>query len=182
MSVNRARRGVLVGAGAVLVAGIASPAIANMGRANVRRLSFDNLHTGEKVDAEYWADGAYIPDVLKEIDRVLRDFRTGDVHAIDRNLLNVLALLREELETDAALEIFSGYRSPKTNAMLRKKSKNKGVAASSLHMDGMAIDLRIAGRQLKQVRDAAISLSAGGVGYYPKDGFVHVDVGSVHRW
>ncbi len=180
MSVNRARRRVLLGVGATMVAGIASPAIANVGRANVRRLSFDNLHTGEKVDAEYWADGAYIPDALKEIDRVLRDFCTGEAHAIDRNLLNVLVLLREELETDAALEIFSAYRSPKTNAMLRKKSK--GVAASSLHMDGMAIDLRLSGRQLTQVRDAAISLSAGGVGYYPKDGFVHVDTGAVHRW
>lgn len=180
MCVNRARRRVLIGAGATMVAGIASPAIANAGRANVRRLSFDNLHTGEKVDAEYWADGAYIPDALKEIDRVLRDFRTGGIHPIDRNLLNVLVLLREELETGAALEVFSAYRSPKTNAMLRKKSK--GVAASSLHMDGMAIDLRISGRQLTQVRDAAISLTAGGVGYYPKDGFVHVDVGSVHRW
>jgi uncharacterized protein YcbK (DUF882 family) len=180
MSVNRARRGVLIGAGAAIVAGVASPAIANVGRANVRRLSFDNLHTGEKVDAEYWADGAYIPDALKEFNRVLRDFRTGDVHAIDRSLLNVLVLLRAELETDAALEIISGYRSPKTNAMLRKKSK--GVAASSLHMDGMAIDIRISGRQLAQVRDAAISLSAGGVGYYPKDGFVHVDTGFVRHW
>ncbi len=180
MSINRTRRGILLGVGAAMLAGVASPAIANVGRANVRRLSFDNLHTGEKIRAEYWADGAYVPGALKEIDRVLRDFRTGEVHSIEPKLLDLLALLRAELETESTIEIISGYRSPKTNVILRAKSR--GVAGSSLHMDGMAIDIRISGCQLAQVRDAAISLSAGGVGYYPKDGFVHVDTGFVRRW
>ena len=180
MSINHARRGMLIGAGAAVITGIAGPAIASIAKANVRRLSFDNLHTGEKVSTEYWADGDYFPDALREIDHVLRDFRTGDVYSISLDLLDLLVVLRGKLETDLPIEIISGYRSPQTNAMLREKSK--GVAASSLHMDGMAIDLRVAGRQLTQVRNAAISLASGGVGYYPKDRFVHVDVGLVRHW
>jgi uncharacterized protein YcbK (DUF882 family) len=180
MSVNCTRRAIVLGAGAAMASCAVSPALATLARANARSLSFDNLHTGEKIRAEYWADGAYIPDALKAIASVLRDFRTGEIHSIDPNLLDVLVVLRAELETESALEIISGYRSPKTNAMLHAKSR--GVASSSLHMDGMAIDIRISGRQLAQVRDAAISLKAGGVGYYPKDGFVHLDTGFVRRW
>jgi uncharacterized protein YcbK (DUF882 family) len=148
--------------------------------ANVRSVSFDNLHTGQRLSADYWADGDYIPDALKTIDHVLRDFRTGDVHPIEPRLLDLLALLRAKLETESAVRVISGYRSPKTNAMLHEKSD--GVASSSLHMEGMAIDIRIGGRQLAKVRDAALTLAAGGVGYYPRSDFVHVDVGRVRRW
>lgn len=176
----RSRRSVLFGAAAVAATSITRPAFADLGGTSVRRLSFDNLHTGEKIRTEYWADGAYIPDALKAINRVLRDFRTGDIHSIEPRLLDVLVLLRARLETDASLQVISGYRSPKTNASLHEKSG--GVAASSLHMDGMAIDIRIPGRQLVKVRDTALALAAGGVGYYPKSDFVHVDVGRVRRW
>ncbi len=180
MALVHSRRRILLGAGGAMLSGIARPALAEISRMNVRRLAFDNLHTGEKIHTEYWADGTYIPDALKAINRVLRDFRTGDIHPIETRLLDLLVLLRAKLETEASLQIISGYRSPETNAALHEKSS--GVASSSLHMDGMAIDIRIAGRQLVKVRDAAIFLAAGGVGYYPKSDFVHVDVGRVRRW
>ena len=179
-TVCRVRRGILFGAGAIVFGGVASPALAGIGAANVRRLSFDNLHTGEKIRADYWADGDYVPEALGAIDRVLRDFRTGEVHPIAPGLLDLLALMRARLETQSPLQVISAYRSPKTNAMLREKSD--GVASSSLHMDGKAIDIRIAGRNLAKVRDTAIALKSGGVGYYPKSDFVHVDVGRVRRW
>ena len=180
MTVNRVRRQVMLGMGAAMFGGVASPALANLAPANVRRLSFDNLHTGERVKADYWVDGNYVPDALHAINKNLRDFRTGDVHAIEPKLLDLLSILRSKLETEADLQVISGYRSPKTNAMLHELSD--GVAATSLHMQGMAIDIRIGGRQLAKVRDAALALAVGGVGYYPKSDFVHVDVGRVRRW
>jgi uncharacterized protein YcbK (DUF882 family) len=180
MVVNRVRRRVLFGAGIAILGSVASPAIASIGRANVRRLSFDNLHTGERLKADYWVDGEYVPDALKTINHLLRDFRTGDIHAVEPKLLDVLSTLRGMLETEADFQVISGYRSPKTNAMLHEQSD--GVAATSLHMQGMAIDIRVGGRPLARLRDAALHLSAGGVGYYPKSDFVHVDVGRVRRW
>lgn len=180
MIVNHARRRVLFGAGVAVLGSIASPAIASIGRANVRKLSFDNLHTGERLKADYWIDGEYVPQALQTINRVLRDFRTGDVHAIEPKLLDVLSMLRGMLETESDFQVISGYRSPKTNAMLHEQSD--GVAATSLHMQGMAIDIRVGGRPLTGLRDAALRLAAGGVGYYPKSNFVHVDVGRVRRW
>jgi uncharacterized protein YcbK (DUF882 family) len=180
MSINPVRRRILFGISIAMVGNVASPAVAKLSTAKVRRLSFDNLHTGERLNTEYWADGGYIPDALTTINHVLRDFRTGDVHPIEPTLLDFLALLRAKLETDSALQVISGYRSPKTNAMLHEKSD--GVASSSLHMEGMAIDVRIGGRQLAKVRDAALALAVGGVGYYPRSNFVHVDVGRVRRW
>ena len=180
MTVHRTRRHFLIGGGAVIIAGVASPALANISRADVRTLSFNNLHTGERLKADYWVEGEYVPDALGTINRVLRDFRTGDVHVIEPKLLDLLTSLRGKLETQAELQVISGYRSPKTNAMLRASSD--GVAATSLHMKGMAIDIRIPGRPLARVRDAALNLAVGGVGYYPKSDFVHVDVGRVRRW
>lgn len=145
-----------------------------------RTLRFDNLHTGEKFDGAYWANGRYMPDALVEIRRVLRDFRTGEQHEIDSRLLDLLTVLRHRLETPQPFEVISGYRSPATNAMLRETSD--GVAAHSLHIEGMAIDIRVPGRSLPHLRNAALSLAAGGVGYYPASDFVHVDVGRVRRW
>jgi len=177
------RRDILRGAGIALLglgSGLARPAFAIPGAAEVRSLSFNNLHTGERVSVDYWTGGAYVPDALACIDKVLRDFRTGDVHPIEPKLLDVLSLVRQRLESGAPLEVISGYRSPKTNAMLHETSS--GVASKSLHMDGMAIDVRIAGCALSDLRKAALSLRGGGVGYYPKDNFVHVDVGRVRSW
>lgn len=180
MIVNRTRRQVLLGTGLAILGNVTSPAIASIGRINVRKLSFDNLHTGERLKADYWVDGEYVPDALQDINRLLRDFRTGDVHPIEPKLLDVLSLLRGMMETESDFQVISGYRSPKTNATLHEQSGR--VAATSLHMRGMAIDVRISGRPLTGLRDAALRLAAGGVGYYPKSNFVHVDVGRVRRW
>jgi len=180
MIINRVRRQVLFGAGIAILGGVASPAIASIGQVSVRKLSFDNLHTGERLKADYWVDGEYVPDALQDINRLLRDFRTGDVHPIEPKLLDVLSMLRGMMETESDFQVISGYRSPKTNATLHEQSG--GVAATSLHMRGMAIDVRVGGRPLTGLRDAALHLAAGGVGYYPKSNFVHVDVGRVRRW
>jgi uncharacterized protein YcbK (DUF882 family) len=145
-----------------------------------RELSFASLHTGEKLTAAYWHDGAYDREALAAIDRVLRDHRTGESTAIDRRLLDLLHALRAKLDTREPFEVISGYRSPATNAMLI--STGHGVAKKSLHMQGMAIDLRVPGRRLASVRKAAIALRRGGVGYYPASDFVHVDVGRVRTW
>ena len=146
----------------------------------VRRLSFENLHTGESWSDEYFADGRYEPQALAGIRHVLRDHRTGTSHDIDVRLLDLLVELRWTLDSSQRLEVISGYRSPQTNAMLH--SESAGVAAGSLHMQGMAIDIRLPGRSLARLRDAALWLGQGGVGYYPRSDFVHVDVGRVRRW
>jgi uncharacterized protein YcbK (DUF882 family) len=145
-----------------------------------RRLGFYNLHTGESFEGPYWAEGAYVPEQLAAIRKVLRDFRTGQEHDIDPRLLDLLVTLRGRLETGQPLQVISGYRSPKTNAMLHEESK--GVAAHSYHMKGMAIDVRIPGVRLAALRDSARAASSGGVGYYPKSDFVHIDVGPVRHW
>jgi len=144
-----------------------------------RSLSFLNLHTDEKLKVVYWADGDYVPESLAAINKVLRDHRTGDICDIDRRLLDLLSQLRTHLDTTESFHIISGYRSPTTNAMLHGKSN--GVATRSLHMDGMAADIRMPGRSLELIRKAALSMKGGGVGYYPSQ-FVHVDVGRVRYW
>ncbi|HVJ52344.1 MAG TPA: DUF882 domain-containing protein [Aliidongia sp.] len=145
-----------------------------------RHLSFYNLHTGEALRTVFWQDGAYIPDALVEIDRVLRDFRTGSVHSIDKGLLDLLTRLHQRLDTSEPFHVISGYRSPETNAILHERSD--GVASHSLHMNGMAIDIRVPDRSLDTLHRAALSLEGGGVGFYPSSDFVHVDVGRVRHW
>lgn len=145
-----------------------------------RSLQFESLHTGERLTAIYWAAGAYVPEELRRIDHVLRDHRTGDVRPIDRGLLDLLVALRDRLQTDAPFQVISAYRSPATNAMLAEHSG--GVARQSLHTHGLAIDIRVPGCKLTAVRDAALGLQRGGVGFYPRSDFVHVDVGRVRSW
>jgi uncharacterized protein YcbK (DUF882 family) len=160
---------------------IAAPAIAAPRFAPDRRsLAFHNLHTGEHLDLVYWSDGTYHQDALRQIDYVLRDFRTGDVHAIDPSLLDLLVRIGRQLESTSPFEVISGYRSPATNAMLRRESE--GVAKSSLHMQGQAIDVRVADRALGNLRRVAMTMRSGGVGYYPQSDFVHIDVGRVRYW
>jgi uncharacterized protein YcbK (DUF882 family) len=146
----------------------------------VRSLSFYNLHTGESLKAVYYENGGYVAGALKEIDYVLRDFRANEVKPIDPRLLDLLVALHDRLGTTAPYHVISGYRSPKTNAMLHAYSE--GVAAHSLHIDGRAIDIRVPGRNLSTLHDAALALRAGGVGYYPHSDFVHVDTGRVRHW
>jgi uncharacterized protein YcbK (DUF882 family) len=165
--------------GLVTVAGLLVPA-RSAAPADARVLAMRSLHTGEFVRATYWAAGRYVRDGLTEIDRLLRDHRSNTVHPIDPRLLDVLDTLRARLETREAFEIISGYRSPETNARLA--ASTRGVASTSLHVVGMAVDIRVPGRSLVAVRDAAKSLGAGGVGFYPDSNFVHVDVGRVRSW
>lgn len=145
-----------------------------------RKLSLQNLHTGESLKATYWAEGQYQTDELAAINRILRDHRTGDIHPIDNGLLELLNTLHHKVDGKQAFQIISGYRSAKTNAALNNKSS--GVAKKSLHMQGKAIDIRLPGCQLANLRKAAIDCQMGGVGYYPKSNFIHIDTGRVRRW
>jgi uncharacterized protein YcbK (DUF882 family) len=145
-----------------------------------RAIALTNLHTGESLKATYWEAGAYVPDALDALNHVLRDHRTGETHAMAPQLFDLVTALRARLETETVVQVISGYRSPVTNAALHAHSE--GVASHSLHMVGEAMDLRIAGVELDHIRDAALSLQRGGVGYYPASQFVHVDVGRVRRW
>jgi uncharacterized protein YcbK (DUF882 family) len=158
----------------------ARPSLAALTESGPRKLAFLNLHTGEHLSATYWENGRYVADQLHDIDRVLRDFRTGDVLPMDRDLLDLLHRLQRTMDTNEPFHVISGYRSPRTNEMLRHESG--GVAANSLHTVGKAIDIRIPGRRLTDVRNAALALGSGGVGYYPKSDFVHADTGRVRRW
>jgi uncharacterized protein YcbK (DUF882 family) len=145
-----------------------------------RALSFDNIHTGEKMKTVYWQQGMYVPQALADINYILRDYRTGEVREIDTDLLDLLFALHRKLESQVPFDIISGYRSPETNSLLH--SRSKGVANYSLHMYGKAIDIRLPGNELKTLRRAAVDLQRGGVGYYPSSDFVHVDVGRVRYW
>jgi uncharacterized protein YcbK (DUF882 family) len=145
-----------------------------------RTLSFYNLHTGEALKAAYWAEGKYLPESLKAIDHLLRDYRNDEIKPIDVGLLNLLYTLTRQLGTSQPIALISGYRSPATNAMLHARSGE--VAKHSLHTDGMAVDIRIAGLELGHLHHAAMALQGGGVGYYPQSGFVHLDVGRVRHW
>lgn len=145
-----------------------------------RALSFYHLHTGERLKITYWADGRHLPGALAEVDHILRDFRTGESRPIDPRLLDLLHRVRRSLDTPEPFHIISGYRSPNTNAMLAGNSS--GVARRSLHLEGMAIDVRLPGRALRALHRAAVAQKAGGVGMYPKSDFVHMDVGRVRYW
>lgn len=149
-------------------------------QADVRSVSLNNLHTGESLEAVYWEQGQYIPDVLDAVNHHLRDYRNGQIHPIDPELLDLLNAVSERTETRAKFQVISGYRSPATNALLHERSGE--VAKKSLHMQGMAIDIRLPDVELRHLHAAALSLGRGGVGYYPESDFVHVDVGPVRTW
>ena len=148
--------------------------------ANARTLRFDHLHTGEKLEVEYFAEGNYVAEALASVNHLLRDFRTGDVGRIDAGLLDLLARLAAATGSRRPFEVISGYRSIVTNEALRQHST--GVASGSLHMLGQAIDIRLADVPLSTLRDAARSLRGGGVGFYPASNFVHIDTGRVRFW
>ncbi|HTI66074.1 MAG TPA: DUF882 domain-containing protein [Caulobacteraceae bacterium] len=165
--------------GAAVMAGLPVHAMAQS--MDPRRVAVHNLHTGEALNAVYWENGKYVPDAVDALNKVLRDFRTGDVHMIDPGLYDILDAVSAKVENRQPFQIISGYRSPKTNAMLKEKGGG-GVATHSLHMDGKAMDIRLNGVALSNVHKAALSLKRGGVGFYPTSNFVHVDVGRVRTW
>jgi uncharacterized protein YcbK (DUF882 family) len=175
------KRRLMLKAGAVVCTLFAfCGAHAGMLHMHERRLSFLNLHTNERAQATYWAEGDYQTDGLLAIEKILRDHRTGEVYPIDHNLLDLLQLLQYKMGSQREFHVISGYRSPKTNEQLNAKSN--GVAKRSLHMLGKAIDIRLPGHALTDLRDAALSLQAGGVGYYPGSNFIHIDTGHFRQW
>jgi uncharacterized protein YcbK (DUF882 family) len=156
----------------------AGPVLATSG--GTRRVRFLHTHTGESLDAVYFRDGSYQPECLSQVNHLLRDFRTGDVHPIEPSLLDILFDLQVLADRDAPFEVISGYRSPATNAMLH--SRSEGVAVHSMHLEGRAIDIRLSGAPTRELAAHARSLGRGGVGFYARSDFVHVDTGRVRSW
>lgn len=145
-----------------------------------RSILLRHLHTDETLKTVYWVKGSYIPEALAEVNHFLRDFRTGETIQVDRHLVDLLYAMRRQLDTGKEIQVMSGYRSPATNAMLRRT--HRGVAKNSLHMQGKAVDLRIPGYGARTLARLGRELEAGGVGYYPRSNFVHLDVGNPRYW
>jgi uncharacterized protein YcbK (DUF882 family) len=145
-----------------------------------RSLAFVHTHTGETLSTTYFQDGDYLAQSLERVNHLLRDFRTNEVHSMDPVLLDILFELQGAAHHDGPFEVISAYRSPQTNAALRRRSN--AVAEHSLHMQGRAIDIRLRGFPTAKVRDIAIALHRGGVGFYEASDFVHVDTGRVRTW
>jgi uncharacterized protein YcbK (DUF882 family) len=148
--------------------------------ADARQLAFYHTHTRLSLDVVYYQNGAYVDSALDEINRFLKDFRTGDITEINPELLDLLHDVRNELGSEQPYEVISAYRSPKTNEMLR--TTTKGVAKKSQHLKGNAIDVRLRGVRTMTLRETALRMERGGVGYYPKSDFVHMDMGPVRQW
>jgi uncharacterized protein YcbK (DUF882 family) len=149
-------------------------------RAIAKRVALKNLHTPESIDVEFFRGDAYVPEALVAVQVLLRDYRNGEQHTIDPPLLNYLYDVAMQAGVDPVFSVISGYRSPQTNALLRERSN--GVARRSLHMEGRAIDVRLAGVDCADLARSALDLSRGGVGYYRKSDFVHLDTGPFRTW
>lgn len=163
------------------MAAVAAPAIVRaQPLPGVRRAVLHNLHTGDTFNDVFFANGRYVPDALAEAMRVLRDWRNGEEHPMDPRLFDTLHAINDRLDNNRPFQVISGYRSPRTNAMLHARSS--GVADRSQHVLGKAMDVRIQGVSLRNLRNAAVDVQAGGVGYYPVSNFVHVDVARVRQW
>jgi len=173
------RRAVLASIGSTLAV-CAIPVCAVGAERAPRRLGFYHTHTRESLELVYHDGRRYVPESLSRINQFLRDFRTLDVHPIDPGLLDILLATRTALGSEQRFEVISGYRSPATNEMLRHK--HKGVAKTSLHMQGRAIDVRLTGIGTDHLHRAALDVGRGGVGYYPESDFVHLDTGHVRSW
>ncbi len=180
-SIDR-RRFIKIGTQAALCSVFPVSAIASIDGLSTpkRNLFLFNTHTGQKLNVCYYAQGRYQPEAMEEINYIFRDYRTGEIKPIRKELLNLLHSISKKLDRPPRFHIISGYRSPETNAALRKKSKY--VARNSLHIQGEAADIRIPGCDTRWLRKVCMKLKAGGVGYYRKSDFVHVDVGPVRYW
>jgi uncharacterized protein YcbK (DUF882 family) len=174
------RRHLLKGfAAAIAAAAMSRGRVLAAGR-EPREVSFVHTHTHERLAITYFVDGSYDPESLAALNWFLRDHRTGDQQPIDPALFDILHELRLASGTAAPYQVISGYRSPRTNGMLREQGR--GVASGSLHMQGRAIDVRLADVRSSALRDAAIQLRRGGVGYYASADFVHIDTGRFRTW
>lgn len=155
--------------------------LADRGRFNTHRaLSFQNPHTGDKLSLTYFEKGRYLSDALNEINFLLRDHRTDEVHAIDPALLDQLYDLKQMLALQQPFDVICGYRSPLTNARLH--AERSGVANNSFHIYGRAVDIRIQRFDLRRIHNAALAMHRGGVGYYPSSNFIHLDTGTFRTW
>ncbi|WGV17066.1 YcbK family protein [Fuscovulum ytuae] len=177
------RRGLLGVFAATVVA--AAPTYSNAfgllrGAGDIRRIRMYSGRTGESLDTIYWIEGEYIPEVLKEINHFMRDWRSNDRTNIDARTIDIMAAAHNLMDVSEPYMLLSGYRSPATNAMLR--SKSRGVARNSLHMKGQAADLRLKSRSVGQMARAAEACASGGVGRYSRSNFVHMDCGPVRHW
>lgn len=177
--------GAVAAAGAVAATSVIHPASAaifsrSYSESGSRKISFRNSHTGETFTGVYRVGDKYLPDAFERINVVLRDFRTNEMFPIDPRVIDIIYAVHQQTQHSDPYEILSGYRCPKTNSMLREGSG--GVAKNSLHMTGQAIDLRLPGFDTTRIRDLAKSLRAGGVGYYSRSNFVHMDSGDVRSW
>jgi uncharacterized protein YcbK (DUF882 family) len=150
------------------------------GAGDIRSIKMYSDRTGERINMIYWIEGNYIKDAVAEVNRFMRDWRTNDVANMDLRMVDILAAAHNLLDTDQPYALLSGYRSPKTNAMLRARSS--GVAKNSLHLKAQAADLQLRGRSVSQIARAAASCRAGGVGRYSGSNFVHMDCGPVRSW
>jgi uncharacterized protein YcbK (DUF882 family) len=180
---NVTRRGLLRAFAATAVA--AAPTYSNAfgflrGAGDVRRIQMYSGRTGEKLNTIYWIDGEYIPEALDEVSHFMRDWRSNQVKTIDARTIDIASAAHRLMDISEPYMLLSGYRSPKTNNMLR--SRSRGVAKNSLHMRGQAADLRLASRSVKQMAQAAKACKAGGVGSYYGSNFVHMDCGDVRTW
>ncbi|MEF8753570.1 MAG: YcbK family protein [Accumulibacter sp.] len=167
----------------LLAAGVAlpltRPALASL--PNARQLAFEHTHTGERLSVVFSLGDHYLAESLNRLNVFLRDHYSGEVGNIDPQLFDLLYGIKQELGCETAFQVISGYRCPQTNSRLRK-SRGGGVARQSLHIEGKAIDIRLAGVPLSDLRDAALAQSRGGVGYYASSDFVHVDTGRLRTW
>lgn len=173
MSKLISRRTLLKSTAAVAVSNLLIPRFGIASTRLDKKIALYNMHTGEWFKQTYIQNGSYIPEILKELNYFLRDHRSGDVHPIDPKLLDLLHRLQKAAGSGTVFDVISGYRSPKTNASLRRKGA--GVARNSYHMQGKAIDVKCP-KMLKFIRDLAKSYAQGGVGYYPRSGFIHLDI------
>lgn len=177
------RRG-LIGAFAA-TALIAAPTYSNAfgflrGAGDIRRIRMYSGRTGESLDTIYWIEGEYIPEALKEINYFMRDWRSDEVMKMDARTVDIAAAAHRLMDVNEPYMLLSGYRTPKTNAMLRESSR--GVARNSLHMKGQAADLRLKSWSVGQMYKAATACAAGGVGKYSRSNFVHMDCGPIRHW
>ena len=181
---NPTRRGFLQFGMAAMACAVARPVmalpLAPAGGDGIRSMAFHNLHTDERLRIAYWANGQYDRAGWAQINHILRDHYSGDSRVMDIRLIDLLWDLQRKLGNDNPIEIISGYRSPATNATLRRLTD--GVAKQSYHTKGMAMDIRLTGTSLSQLHDTALAMRRGGVGYYPDSQFVHMDVGPVRMW
>jgi len=171
--------------GLLVLAGVSLPvdALARLAKnaQPERTLSFYNTHTGEQLKrVVFWANGRYVPEHLRRINHILRDHRTNEVRKIDIELLDILYTVQRRLHVNEPLHIVSGYRSKASNTELHRKSS--GVAKKSLHTKGQAVDFRIPGKDLRDIRKVALAMKRGGVGFYPDSEFVHLDTGPFRTW